>query len=209
MNAIASQVTSISNVCSTVWSKKTSKLRVFGFCVGNSPVTGEFPAQKASNAENISILLRHHESSHRRGSSYCETALWTLSCIKQTPSTAPSGERIINTWPLCVFGKLWGVKHSYSEFFNKTAHWNGNVILTKFSSLAAPDNVEMTKSIVGQREQISRNNMFFFFVIQHFLLKSGHLYDVKQRTGVHHDMTSVINDRLLDHRYWVYITRQV
>ena len=32
-------------------SKKTSKLRVTGLCVGNSPVTGEFPAQRASNAE--------------------------------------------------------------------------------------------------------------------------------------------------------------
>ena len=36
-------------------SKKTSKLRVTGLCEGNSPVTGEFPAQKASNAENVSI----------------------------------------------------------------------------------------------------------------------------------------------------------
>ena len=32
-------------------SKKTRKLRVTGLCVGNSPVTGEFPAQRASNAE--------------------------------------------------------------------------------------------------------------------------------------------------------------
>ena len=32
-------------------SKKTSKLRVTGLCAGNSPVTGEFPAQMASNAE--------------------------------------------------------------------------------------------------------------------------------------------------------------
>ena len=36
-------------------SKKTSKLRVTGLCEGNSPVTGEFPAQRASNAENVSI----------------------------------------------------------------------------------------------------------------------------------------------------------
>ena len=43
-------------------SKKTSKLRVTGFCEGNSPVTGEFPAQRASNAENISIWWRHHTS---------------------------------------------------------------------------------------------------------------------------------------------------
>ena len=42
-------------------SKKTPKLRVTGFCEGNSPVTGEFPAQRASNAENVSIWWRHHE----------------------------------------------------------------------------------------------------------------------------------------------------
>ena len=41
-------------------SKKTSKLRVAGLCVGNSPGTGEFPAQMARNAENVSILWRHH-----------------------------------------------------------------------------------------------------------------------------------------------------
>ena len=32
-------------------SKKTSKLCVTGLCAGNSLVTGEFPAQRASNAE--------------------------------------------------------------------------------------------------------------------------------------------------------------
>ena len=41
-------------------SKKTSNLRVTGLCAGNSPVTGEFPAQRASNAENVSIWWRHH-----------------------------------------------------------------------------------------------------------------------------------------------------
>ena len=41
-------------------SKKTSKHRVTGLCAGNSPVTGEFPAQMASNAENVSIWWRHH-----------------------------------------------------------------------------------------------------------------------------------------------------
>ena len=41
-------------------SKKTSKLRVTGLCVGNSPETGEFPAQMASNAEKVSIWWRHH-----------------------------------------------------------------------------------------------------------------------------------------------------
>ena len=41
-------------------SRKTSKLRVTGLCEGNSPVTGEFPAQMASSAENVSIWWRHH-----------------------------------------------------------------------------------------------------------------------------------------------------
>ena len=41
-------------------SKKTSKFRVTGLCAVNSPVTGEFPAQMVSNAENASIWWRHH-----------------------------------------------------------------------------------------------------------------------------------------------------
>ena len=40
-------------------SKKTSKFRVTGLCEGAS-VTDEFPAQRASNAENVSIWWRDH-----------------------------------------------------------------------------------------------------------------------------------------------------
>ena len=39
-------------------SKKTPKLCVTGLCAGNSP--GTFPAQLASNAENLFIGWRHH-----------------------------------------------------------------------------------------------------------------------------------------------------
>ena len=66
MGAIASQITSLTIVRSTVYSgadKKTSKLRVTGLCEGNSPGTGEFPTQMSSNAENVSIWWRHHEGS--------------------------------------------------------------------------------------------------------------------------------------------------
>ena len=42
-------------------SKKTSKLRVPGLCARNSPLTGEFPVQMASNAKNVSIWWRHHD----------------------------------------------------------------------------------------------------------------------------------------------------
>ena len=59
MGAIASQITSSTTVYSTVYSdadkKKASKLRVTGLCAGNSPETGEFPAQMASNGENVFI----------------------------------------------------------------------------------------------------------------------------------------------------------
>ena len=41
-------------------SKKTPKLRFTGLCEGNSPVTGEFAAQRASKAENVSIWWCHH-----------------------------------------------------------------------------------------------------------------------------------------------------
>ena len=41
-------------------SMKTSKLRVTGLGTGNSLVTGEFPAQMASNAENVSIGWHYH-----------------------------------------------------------------------------------------------------------------------------------------------------
>ena len=43
-------------------SKETSQLCVTGLCAGNSPVTGEFPAQRASDAENVSICWRHHDT---------------------------------------------------------------------------------------------------------------------------------------------------
>ena len=67
MSPIAFQITSLTIVYCLLnrlfrsrW-KITSKLRVTGFCAGNSPVTGEFPAQRVSNAENISIWWRHHD----------------------------------------------------------------------------------------------------------------------------------------------------
>ena len=51
MNAMASQITSLTIVYFSVYSrrrsKKTSKLRVTGLCEGDSPVTGEFPAHRA------------------------------------------------------------------------------------------------------------------------------------------------------------------
>ena len=64
MSTMASQITSLTTIYPIVHSgadqRKPQKLRVTGLCAGNSPATGEFPAQKASNAENFSIWWRHH-----------------------------------------------------------------------------------------------------------------------------------------------------
>ena len=45
-------------------SKTISKRRVTGLCAGNSPGTGEFPAQMASNVEIVSVWWRHHGTSN-------------------------------------------------------------------------------------------------------------------------------------------------
>ena len=61
MSGIASQITGVSNVyvtvCSGVDKKKHRSSALLALCAGNPPVTGEFPAQRASNGENVSISL--------------------------------------------------------------------------------------------------------------------------------------------------------
>ena len=42
-------------------SKKTPKFHISGLCDGNSPVTSEFPTQRASNTDNVFTLWRHHD----------------------------------------------------------------------------------------------------------------------------------------------------
>ena len=54
-------------------SRKTSKPRVTGLCAGNSQGTGEFPAQVASNAENVSIWWRHHDM---KGMTLCNDEMY-------------------------------------------------------------------------------------------------------------------------------------
>ena len=68
MSTIASQITSIAIVCATVYSgadqRKHQSSAALAFVRGihRSPVTGEFPAPRASNAENVSIWWRHHDA---------------------------------------------------------------------------------------------------------------------------------------------------
>ena len=63
MGMMASQITSLTIVYSTVYSdadqRKHQSSASPAFARG---MTGEFPAQMASNAENVSIWWRHHET---------------------------------------------------------------------------------------------------------------------------------------------------
>ena len=77
VGAIASQITSLTIVYSAVSGADQSKHQssaslAFVWGIHRSPVTGEFPAQMASNAENLSIWWRHHVD-RRLGSTAAET----------------------------------------------------------------------------------------------------------------------------------------
>ena len=62
MGAMAPQITSLT-IQSFIQAqiKENIKVRVTSLWAWNSPVIGEFPAQLAINAENVSIWWRHHE----------------------------------------------------------------------------------------------------------------------------------------------------
>ena len=65
MSTMACQIISVSSVCSTVSSdadQRKQKFCVTGLCEGNPPVTGAFPSQKTSDAENFpfdDVIIKH------------------------------------------------------------------------------------------------------------------------------------------------------
>ena len=102
-------------------STKTSKRRVTGLCEGNLPVTGEFPSQRAINAENITIWwLIMQESMQIRwcaGSSAKKTIIYRAS--NWIFSIYPSPEWYSET--LNVF-RWWKWKGNWSELQDWTIH---------------------------------------------------------------------------------------
>ena len=74
MSAMASQITGGSIACSIVVSGADQRTQqtpryFLALCAGNSPVTGEFPTQKAGKTENVSIWWRHLDISRECTSS--------------------------------------------------------------------------------------------------------------------------------------------
>ena len=56
--------------------KETSKSVLLALCEGNSPVTGEFPTQRVSNAEKAPIWWHHHALSGIHGGDRKSAKLW-------------------------------------------------------------------------------------------------------------------------------------
>ena len=85
-------------------SKKTSKLRVTGLCVGNSPVTGEFPAQMASNAvfpfDDV-IMILFMNVCHQLYQRYQDKNHIHVTCFN-TPSTFIWKCRLENGGQFCL-----------------------------------------------------------------------------------------------------------
>ena len=152
--------------------KKTSKLRVTGLCAGESPVTGEFPAQRASNAENVSIWWRHHHD-HGDGnipdmttlcvsviirnltnSRWCILPQWEIVLVDNYRSWWQlwSDAENVSVWRIrtdyrryvsCVLNALW--RHNVGMFSELLALWEGNPWWS-VDVTVLPRNVMMTSS---------------------------------------------------------------
>ena len=120
-----SQITGVRIVYSTLLfcrrSKKTPKLPVTGLCEGNSPVTGEFPTQRASNAENVPIWWSHHEETpsddmpQRKTIPTCcvlPTSMWKMDSFARTTTTSCSACR-----------KWWGCWKGEHRHITMTSWW--------------------------------------------------------------------------------------
>ena len=105
IGAMASQITSLTIVYSTVYSgadqRESQSSASLALCVcegGDSPVTGEFPAQMSSNAEDVSIWWRHHESQELRN---CQFVLHVLLLAPTPDIPLWIGNAILHTNKSC------------------------------------------------------------------------------------------------------------
>ena len=90
MSTMASQITSLMIVYWTIYSgaDDISKLRVTGLCAGTYPLTGEFPAQRASNAKMFHLM----SSSWSGGVVMTDPVSWPFHYYTQ----------VIVIWPLVI-----------------------------------------------------------------------------------------------------------
>ena len=149
MSAMVSQITSLTIVYSTVYSrrksKKTPKRCVSGLCEGNSPVTDEVPVQRASNAENVSIWWQHHA---------CD--------VYHTHTTAHDPWRhSTNVYPVITIFRISHCKY-FGEYCGKFYTWWRHQMET-FSALLAfcVGNSPVTGEFPSPRPVTRRFDVFF------------------------------------------------
>ena len=95
MGVVASQITCVSTVNASVCSggsKKASNLCVTGLCEEISPVTDEFPTQRASNAKNVYIWWLHYDWSFAVDSPYQERGACLFTLVAATPIALKPGQ---------------------------------------------------------------------------------------------------------------------
>ena len=125
MGVMAYQITSLTIVCSSVYSCADQRIHQSSA----SPVPGEFPTQRASNAENVSILWRHHVQNgmspggHCWGYHPCSHKLHTITenlCCEST-WPAPSPNRKFIYAEKVAMG--WGRHGTDQNMSREATHW--------------------------------------------------------------------------------------
>ena len=122
-------------------SKKTSKFRVTGLCVGKPPLIGGFPIQMVSNAENISMFRSLQGKYHRFSVRCCRH---DIGFSEQRPSYADMRPGGIHQY---VQGFSFSKASTRVLCMIMSNHWNRNIfIMMKFSSVVALRIVKIKKS---------------------------------------------------------------
>ena len=79
--------------------KETSKLRVTGLCAGNSPATGEFPAQMASETRKGFFLMTSSCQGHKKTRAFGTRSLqWRHINFMTSVSTHPQLDCLFNSF---------------------------------------------------------------------------------------------------------------
>ena len=160
--------------------KETSNSALLTLCEENSSVTGEFPSQRSSNAENVSILWRHHVFS----------VSWQLSLGAETWNCRycwvhSNVQRVSHSFLLLVkvisskFGVYdWLLKHTGSHISNRPC-----VSITSFQSAAS-------------------------FTFELFKLRSPVIKVTEKRSACERSEITSIESQQFDLHFWFGLYRQ-
>ena len=156
-------------------SKKTPKLRVTGLSAGNSPVTGEFPAQMVSNAENVSIWWRHHDMhildvcilGAFAGCCSFNCIQWIAGLNKSVHQKVTDGNRIAWEWiPWEPIPYLWPFVWGIKQLYYTEGDWCRALMICL--SWAGARNWISTLSLSGVPDYFDRNKILSGYDLSHY-----------------------------------------